>query len=725
MLRRAIALVGLFLFGALTPVAAAETPLMSWSAPLQLDPGSPSKFTNGTAIDCVDRHFCAAVGGNGRMVVSTDPTGGFEAWTETAIEEAEGDNLTGVSCPTATFCAVVDESGHLLTSSEPGGSAAAWSSSSIDPGGKLVDVSCPSPSFCAAIDDSRRVLVSAEPSGGSAAWNSASLLPGGELTAISCASTTLCVIVHNERLGPHGLLVSSDPLAGAGSWIDAGVDLSNHGYDVSCPTESFCAVAFWNGVLVSTDPTGGVATWHSSHKSEYVDGISCPDSGFCAGESYGGDVLASNDPTAASSTWTEFDISPNWVNLLSGIDCTSDYLCAMVDQKGFIYTSTDPRAGPHAWRRLLTGEVERSVGSPSCPTASFCAVAGTLGRIYTSTDLTSWQAATVTKGNVWSVSCSASDWCVALGEGPAFLYSDEPGAGASAWSSVSRPDGRKISCPTSGFCAMLGEEDEVLTSTEPLGGVETWTATDLELPNWRLGPNWLTQLSCPTTDLCAVGGDVGTVLASEEPSGGRATWAKSFIGGNDPYNNGAGPSVEGLDCTVASFCAATTWAGTVATTSDPLAAAGWTLSSAPATYFPGPVSCADGAPLCVAVDRNGYAVTSQDPVRSSLSWGTMEKIDGEEELNGISCAPEGTLCVASDWDGRVVVGTPVVGGGEEPERAGQDSVSSGSPSGLPPAPRPCRRTKSHKKVKRGPVIAPRHKVSNGGRGSRSRCGRLR
>ncbi|MGN6815193.1 MAG: hypothetical protein ACTHK3_03800 [Solirubrobacterales bacterium] len=264
---------------------------------------------------------------------------------------------------------------------------------------------------------------------------------------------------------------------------------------------------------------------------------------------------------------------------------------------------------------------------------------------------------------------------------------------------------------------MLAGEDEVLTSNDPLGGVETWTATDLELPDWRLGPNRLTQLSCPTVDLCAVAGDVGTVLASNAPNGGRATWVKSFVGANDPYSGGAGPSVDGLDCTVTSFCAATTWAGTVATTSDPLTgSANWNLSKASASFFIGPISCADEVPLCVAIDRNGYAVTSREPGQLSSAWGTREKIDGEEELNGISCAFEGALCVASDQDGRIVVGTPA------PNEEGSSGGGDPSPPPVPPK-HHCKRTHKGKPKRMG--IAPARKVSSGGRRSRSRCARPR
>ncbi|MDQ3726156.1 MAG: hypothetical protein M3335_09780 [Actinomycetota bacterium] len=377
--------------------------------------------------------------------------------------------------------------------------------------------------------------------------------------------------------------------------------------------------------------------------------------------------------------------------------------------------------------------VEPELTSVSCPSASFCAAIGTLGRLYTSTDPTDpagWTEATIWTGEIGDLECASPTWCVAVGDGPVLLYSTDPGGGAAAWSDVSLPEGRRISCPSADFCARLAGEDEVLTSTEPLGGAGTWTATDLELPEWRLGPNFLHRVDCPTADLCAVSGDVGTVLASSDPTGGVDAWVKSFIGAKDVYNNGAGPSVDGLDCTAASFCAATTWGDTVATTDDPLGGtSAWDLSQADEAFFIQQISCAEDASLCVAVDRNGYAITSRNPGTLSAEWGTFEPIGDPETLRDVSCAPDGSLCAVVDSKGRVIVGTPRPDEGGQPG-GGFPPPGQGNPLPDPPRRPPCKpkQPKSHnpqKKASKRQAIGQARKVSSAGKRPKSRCGRPR
>src|SRR6059058_426285 len=273
--------------------ASAAGQVMDWSSPLQLDAGSPSQFGDGSGIDCGGEQLCVATGGEGKILVSSDPTAGAAAWEEVAIEEASAADLTAVSCPSASFCAAVDDAGHLLSSAEPDGGAAAWTAATIDPGHELVDLSCPSTSFCAAVDDAGNALVSDDPSAGAAAWESSQALSSAKPVAISCASTSLCALAYegaNRFWEPPGLLVSTDPLAG--SWVDSGLVLSEGGgqvFGISCPSDDFCGLAYDGGILVSNDPAGGGSTWHLTHSIseelspglgdlKYPDGlgIDCP-----------------------------------------------------------------------------------------------------------------------------------------------------------------------------------------------------------------------------------------------------------------------------------------------------------------------------------------------------------------------------------------------------------------------------------------------------------------
>jgi hypothetical protein len=67
---------------------------------------------------------------------------------------------------------------------------------------------------------------------------------------------------------------------------------------------------------------------------------------------------------------------------------------------------------------------------------------------------------------------------------------------------------------------------------------------------------------------------------------------------------------------------------------------------------PSAVSCVSEA-LCVAVDHQGNAFSTEDPTASDPSWNATA-IDAGEPLNGVSCVPTGP-CVAVDNRGDVLI----------------------------------------------------------------------
>lgn len=755
MTRRSPILFAVLVCAAFAPASTAAGQIMDWSAPLQLDSGSPSHFDKGSGIDCVGEQLCVATGGEGRALVSTDPTGGSAAWEEVAIEEASAGDLTAASCPSASFCAAVDDAGNLFTSAEPDGGASAWSAAAIDPGHELVDVSCPSASFCAAIDDAGNALVSDEPAGGAAAWESAQVLESGELKAISCASVSLCVLAYdgsNVFYEPPGLLVSTDPLAGAGSWADAGLELGEErgqAFGISCPSDDFCGFAYSGGIFVSSDPAGGGSAWHLTHASSeglppgtnaaYLEGlgITCSSADFCvaqltmaARQSFALPELKlviSSQPATAGS-WTVETMNREWDFGFAGISCTGPGFCATVSEWGQVSTSTEPAGGSEAWDLAVAEPRWPTLTSVACPAQTFCAATGTQGRLYTSTDPTdpgSWTATRLAEA-VEAVTCSSPSWCAVGADGPAghaVMYATEPAAGAGAWSAVARPTGRDLTCPEPGFCAELTGNDEVLASDDPLGGIDSWVKTDMQVPEERLGPGFLSALSCPSAGLCVTGGSDATVYATTNPTGGRSGWVSAYVGESNPNGHGGG-RIEGIDCPQTSFCAVTD--GAVATTTAPLGGKeAWTRSSTSGTYILGPISCAADASLCVTIDQHGNAVTSSSPQDEVSDWGTLEPIYEGEGLRNVSCAVDGSLCAVISSDGEAIVGTrhpeePQEGGGDR----GSSSAASPSEPRPAPAPHPCRKPQRHK-AKRGPAIAPHHKVSSGGKRSKSRCARPR
>jgi hypothetical protein len=757
--RGRLILFAVLVLGAFAP-ASATGQVMDWSPPLQLDPGSTSQFGDGSGIDCVGAQLCVATGGEGKILVSTDPTGGVAAWEEVAVEEASAGNLIAVSCPTTSFCAAVDDAGHLFTSTEPDGGAAAWTSATIDSGLELLGISCPSAGFCAALDEAGSVLVSDDPGAGPAAWESSQVLSNATPKAISCASTALCALAYdgaNQYWEPPGLLISTDPLAGAGSWVDSGLDLGEHGevFGVSCPSDDFCGLAYEEGILVSSDPAGGGSTWHLTQSvSEGASpglsdlnyaggsGIDCPSADFClaqleypATQNFALNeqrLLISSQPATAAS-WTIQKMSKEWAFGRAGMVCTGPDFCATISSGGDVSTSTEPGGGSEAWDPAPTGRAAPALTSIACPALTFCAATGTSGRLYTSTDPTdpaSWTTARLAE-YIGSVSCASPTWCTVAAAGPTVMYSTEPDAGAGAWNAVARPTGRRLVCPEPGFCAELADLDEVLASDDPLGGASSWVKTDMQVPEEYLGPGFLSALSCPSAELCVTGGSGGVVYASSDPTGGRGGWVTGGIGESSLHS----PGVAGIGCPQTSFCAVTTW-GTVTTATNPLGGKGaWTVSQVPDAYFLGPISCAADASLCVAVDQKGNAFTSPAPQAEPAGWGIPEPIYEGEGLNDVSCAADGSLCGVISRDGEVIVGTRLPDSpGEEPKGEEGSAKAGGGPGGAaaapllpPPASRPCRKPKLHKakphKSKQGAAIGHGHKVSNGGKRSTSRCSR--
>jgi hypothetical protein len=53
--------------------------------------------------------------GSGKVVTSSNPTGGASAWTLTNLDVDAFNYLSGVSCPSISVCVAVDRSGNVVT----------------------------------------------------------------------------------------------------------------------------------------------------------------------------------------------------------------------------------------------------------------------------------------------------------------------------------------------------------------------------------------------------------------------------------------------------------------------------------------------------------------------------------------------------------------------------------------------------------------------------------
>ena len=118
-------------------------------------------------VSCAGESLCVAVGYEGSVYVSTDPTGGASAWSVGDVNEGDGaTHLTGVSCPSPSLCVAVSggstsNGGKVLTSTDP--ASGNWQATQLGSSLDLRGVSCGTPSLCVAVAREGRIFVSTDP----------------------------------------------------------------------------------------------------------------------------------------------------------------------------------------------------------------------------------------------------------------------------------------------------------------------------------------------------------------------------------------------------------------------------------------------------------------------------------------------------------------------------------------------------------------------------------
>jgi hypothetical protein len=168
-------------------------------------------------VSCGTPSLCVAVARDGRLVASTDPTAGAQAWRELGAPGGSGD-VGGVGCFADLLCAAGNEGGNILTSTNPAGGGGTWGEANAGGSVLITGVSCPAVDRCAAVDNNGDVLTSADPTAGSGAWHFENLVtfhreygqsPRNALFGVSCPSTTLCALVGSDGR----IFTSADPFS--------------------------------------------------------------------------------------------------------------------------------------------------------------------------------------------------------------------------------------------------------------------------------------------------------------------------------------------------------------------------------------------------------------------------------------------------------------------------------------------------------------------------------
>jgi hypothetical protein len=119
-------------------------------------------------------------------------------------------------------------------------------------------------------------------------------------------------------------------------------------------------------------------------------------------------------------------------------------------------------------------------------------------------------------------------------------------------------------------------------------------------------------------------------------------------------------ALGGVSCPSIHLCVATDSNGNVLT-EDPSGAGTWTVAPLPVNPGISPIapSCAQTAPtksLCL-ISYGAGVIVSSDPTTAS-SWSATPLITGtSNHLAALTCAPTGTLCLATDQNGNVLTST--------------------------------------------------------------------
>lgn len=313
------------------------------------------------AASCPSPSFCVVGGSDSLVATSSDPTAGPGAWdvfhvggTVSHEEKEPGEHLVfpgaqirGFSCPSTSLCVGATYDGRIVSSTDPSGGEGAWSLTPLqgekEPRIHLTGISCPSPSFCVAVAYGGKVVTSRAPTGDVSAWKLAQLEGSLDLRGVSCPTTSFCAAVGNEGK----IAVSTDPGGPASAWSVVGAPGGESSLNgVSCPSPSLCVTGNAGQMISSTDPTGGLGAWHAvlAGSGLPVKGVSCPSPAACAAVDNNADAIVSTDP--ASGAWDFTNViaarqSEGITNGMFAISCPATSLCLAAGMYEQIIFSTD------------------------------------------------------------------------------------------------------------------------------------------------------------------------------------------------------------------------------------------------------------------------------------------------------------------------------------------------------------------------------------------------
>jgi hypothetical protein len=259
--------------------------------------------------------------------------------------------------------------------------------------------------------------------------------------------------------------------------------------------------------------------------------------------------------------------------------------------------------------------------------------------------------ATLSGGQLESVSCSSAHACTAVGkylnpsgitdtlaerwDGSAWQKQPTPNPSGDTTSSVV-PELLGVSCPTSGFCAAVGQYQTLSGSAifAETGQAGQWTLQSVPVPDGAISPT-LAQVSCTSATFCeAVGSYLDTNFNTDPLA---AVWNGTSWSLQSTPTLTTEAAFTAVSCPSASFCEA--WGGGTPNFPGPEVAEQWNGTSWQLQTVPSnaaavdAVSCAS-ASFCEAI-ATGAAYNWNGSQWSAQTLPTSLSSVG---LNGVSCA---------------------------------------------------------------------------------------
>lgn len=279
-------------------------------------------------------------------------------------------------------------------------------------------------------------------------------------------------------------------------------------------------------------------------ENEALDGVSCFMRLLCAAVDGAGNVLISQDPTAATPTWARTDIDGS--TPIDSIACPSVSMCVAADSDGNVLATHDANAPVPTWSTPTRIDGTNAFDYVRCPSTSLCVAVDAAGHVVQTDDASApaptWSLPTDIDGaNPLELSCPSTSLCVASDTVGNVLVSDDPSSATPTWSTPQNVDPEgfgDISCPTTSFCIAVDFTGNGFVTHDPGGAMPAWRGpTDID------GQNPLDGVSCASATLCVATDENGNVAISDDADGAAATWADTDISDSDLVDVGCPSSL--------------------------------------------------------------------------------------------------------------------------------------------------------------------------------------